>query len=50
VLILLKLNATLQYWNCNGLVLGKPIGIALFSFLAVTAGFCKLPEDLLENH
>ena len=29
-----------------GLVLGKPIGIALFSFLAVTAGFCKLPEDL----
>jgi NhaA family Na+:H+ antiporter len=29
-----------------GLVLGKPIGIALFSFLAVTAGLCKLPEDL----
>ena len=29
-----------------GLVLGKPIGIALFSFLAVTAGLCKLPDDL----
>lgn len=29
-----------------GLVLGKPIGIALFSFIAVTLGLCKLPDDL----
>ncbi|MGA9639100.1 Na+/H+ antiporter NhaA [Flavobacterium sp.] len=29
-----------------GLILGKPIGIALFSFLAVSIGFCKLPADL----
>jgi NhaA family Na+:H+ antiporter len=29
-----------------GLVLGKPIGITLFSFLAVSFGLCKLPHDL----
>ena len=29
-----------------GLVLGKPIGISLFSFLAVSVGLCKLPSDL----
>ncbi|WPR71067.1 Na+/H+ antiporter NhaA [Flavobacterium sp. NG2] len=29
-----------------GLILGKPIGIALFSFLAVSVGLCKLPDDL----
>ena len=29
-----------------GLVLGKPIGITLFSFMAVTLGLCKLPNDL----
>lgn len=29
-----------------GLVLGKPLGIWLFSFLAATAGICALPEDL----
>ncbi|AWG22082.1 Na+/H+ antiporter NhaA [Flavobacterium faecale] len=29
-----------------GLVIGKPVGIALFSFLAVSAGLCKLPDDL----
>ncbi|GEL11607.1 sodium/proton antiporter, NhaA family [Flavobacterium glycines] len=29
-----------------GLVLGKPIGITLFSFIAVTIGLCKLPNDL----
>lgn len=29
-----------------GLAIGKPIGIALFSFLAVAIGFCKLPKDL----
>lgn len=29
-----------------GLIIGKPIGIVLFSFLAVTFGICKLPYDL----
>ena len=29
-----------------GLIIGKPIGIVLFSFLAVTFGICKLPNDL----
>lgn len=29
-----------------GLIAGKPLGILLFSFLAVSFGLCKLPEDL----
>lgn len=29
-----------------GLIVGKPLGIFLLSFLAVTFGFCKLPTDL----
>lgn len=29
-----------------GLIIGKPVGIYLFSFLAVSAGLCKLPNDL----
>ena len=29
-----------------GLVVGKPLGIWLFSFVAVTLGFCTLPKDL----
>ncbi|MFA9188242.1 Na+/H+ antiporter NhaA [Flavobacterium sp. FBOR7N2.3] len=29
-----------------GLVIGKPLGIALFSFLAVSIGLCKLPKGL----
>lgn len=29
-----------------GLVIGKPIGIVLLSFLAVTLRICKLPDDL----
>jgi NhaA family Na+:H+ antiporter len=29
-----------------GLIVGKPVGISLFLFLAVTVGFCKLPGDL----
>ena len=29
-----------------GLVIGKPIGIVLISFLAVIFGICKLPDDL----
>ena len=29
-----------------GLIVGKPLGIFLLAFLAVTFGFCKLPADL----
>ncbi|MGY5355095.1 Na+/H+ antiporter NhaA [Wenyingzhuangia sp. IMCC45467] len=29
-----------------GLVIGKPLGIFLLTFIAVTLGFCKLPNDL----
>jgi NhaA family Na+:H+ antiporter len=29
-----------------GLVIGKPLGIWLFSFLAVSIGICALPDDL----
>jgi Na+:H+ antiporter, NhaA family len=29
-----------------GLIVGKPLGIFLFSYLAVVSGICKLPSDL----
>jgi NhaA family Na+:H+ antiporter len=33
-----------------GLVIGKPLGIYLFSFLAVSIGICTLPSDLKWKH
>ena len=33
-----------------GLVLGKPIGIVLLSYLAVATGLCRLPADLTWRH
>lgn len=33
-----------------GLVVGKPIGITLFTFAAVTLGLCRLPLDLGWRH
>jgi NhaA family Na+:H+ antiporter len=33
-----------------GLVLGKPIGITLLSFIAVAIGICRLPLDLNWKH
>jgi len=33
-----------------GLVAGKPVGIFLFSFAAVTLGLCRLPLDLAWRH
>ena len=33
-----------------GLVAGKPLGVALFCFAAVAAGFCRLPSDLNWSH
>ncbi|MDR7049190.1 NhaA family Na+:H+ antiporter [Duganella sp. 3397] len=34
----------------GGLVIGKPLGISLMCFLAVTIGVCKLPPDLGWRH
>jgi Na+:H+ antiporter, NhaA family len=34
----------------SGLIVGKPIGITIFSFIAVAAGICKLPLDLNWKH
>lgn len=34
----------------GGLVVGKPLGIMLLSFLAVTTGICRLPLDLNWRH
>jgi NhaA family Na+:H+ antiporter len=34
----------------SGLVLGKPLGIILLSFLAVAIGVCRLPDDLQWRH
>lgn len=33
-----------------GLVIGKPIGIFLFSWIAATAGLCELPQGLRWSH
>lgn len=33
-----------------GLLLGKPLGICLFTFAAVAAGVCRLPLDLTRQH
>ncbi|MEI8362359.1 MAG: Na+/H+ antiporter NhaA [Betaproteobacteria bacterium] len=33
-----------------GLVLGKPLGVTLFCFIAVTLGICRLPADLKWLH
>ncbi|WP_159695793.1 Na+/H+ antiporter NhaA [Massilia sp. 9I] len=33
-----------------GLVIGKPVGIFLFSFAAVSLGLCRLPLDLAWRH
>jgi NhaA family Na+:H+ antiporter len=45
---------TLAYANeigiMSGLVLGKPIGITLLSFVAVAVGICRLPLDLNWKH
>ena len=34
----------------GGLVLGKPLGITLLSFIAVVLGLCQLPADLNWRH
>ncbi|MBA0883650.1 Na+/H+ antiporter NhaA [Flavobacterium sp. BBQ-18] len=44
--IITTLNLHYSIGIMLGLVIGKPLGIALFSFLAVSLGLCKLPKDL----
>jgi NhaA family Na+:H+ antiporter len=34
----------------GGLILGKPLGITLLSFVAVASGICRLPADLRWSH
>jgi NhaA family Na+:H+ antiporter len=34
----------------GGLLIGKPLGIVLFTFLAVGLGICRLPQDLGWRH
>lgn len=34
----------------SGLILGKPVGIVLLSFVAVSVGICRLPLDLSWRH
>jgi NhaA family Na+:H+ antiporter len=33
-----------------GLVIGKPLGIFLFSFITVSIGFCSLPQNVTWRH
>ena len=34
----------------GGLVIGKPVGITLLAFVAVSLGLCRLPDDLRWKH
>lgn len=40
------LGQTVSLGIIAGLVIGKPLGIFLFSFIGARLGFCSLPEDL----
>ncbi|MEQ1773582.1 MAG: Na+/H+ antiporter NhaA [Burkholderiales bacterium] len=33
-----------------GLIVGKPLGVAILCFMAVTFGLCRLPSDLKRSH
>jgi NhaA family Na+:H+ antiporter len=45
-----NLTSTNSLGIIGGLVLGKPLGIMLLSFVAVTIGICRLPLDLNWRH
>lgn len=45
-----NLTTTNSFGILGGLILGKPLGIVLFSFIAVTIGVCRLPLDLSWRH
>lgn len=44
------LSSTNSLGIIAGLVAGKPLGVALFCFVAVLAGLCRLPPDLKWTH
>ena len=44
------LNHTNTFGIVLGLVIGKPLGILLFSFIGVNSGFCTLPKKLKWPH
>lgn len=44
------LASTYSLGIIGGLVLGKPLGIMLLSFIAVALGICRLPPDLNWRH
>ncbi|CAD0001193.1 Na+/H+ antiporter NhaA [Flavobacterium salmonis] len=44
------LNHTNTFGIVLGLVIGKPLGILLFSFIGVNAGLCALPKKLKWKH
>jgi Na+:H+ antiporter, NhaA family len=45
-----KLMSTNSLGIMGGLIIGKPLGIALLTFIAVTIGICRLPLDLNWKH
>jgi Na+:H+ antiporter, NhaA family len=45
-----ELTSTNSLGIMGGLLLGKPLGIMLLCFIAVTIGICKLPEGLNWKH
>ncbi|RUT69692.1 Na+/H+ antiporter NhaA [Flavobacterium cupreum] len=44
------LNHSNTFGIVLGLVVGKPLGILLFSFVGVSAGICSLPKELKWSH
>jgi NhaA family Na+:H+ antiporter len=45
-----ELASTNSVGIMSGLVIGKPLGITLLSFIVVTIGICRLPLDLNWKH
>ena len=45
-----SLSTTNSLGVLGGLIIGKPIGIALMSFAVVALGICRLPLDLNRKH
>ncbi len=47
---LLDLTSTNSVGLIAGLIVGKPLGVMLLCFVAVTSGLCRLPRDLDWRH
>ncbi|HEY1040165.1 MAG TPA: Na+/H+ antiporter NhaA [Bacteroidia bacterium] len=48
--ILDSLSASNSYGIILGLVIGKPVGVFLFSILGIMIGWCALPDGLKKHH